>query len=101
MNVEDYLDTGEHIPILETRTPANALMLCLFFAVARSFDISIKESVNELKTDLLKVCATCEHIACIGPHELTEWCECLSIGCQQQEYITRKDRRGNRCDRGK
>lgn len=71
MNVEDYLDTGERIPILETRTPANALMLCLFFAVARSFDISIKESVNELKTDLLKVCTTCEHIACIGPHELT------------------------------
>eukprot|EP01042_Synura_sphagnicola_P027613 gene27613-35642_t len=35
MNVEDYLDT-----------------------VARSFDISIKESVNELKTDLLKACAT-------------------------------------------
>ena len=74
MNVEDYLDTGERIPILETRTPTNALMLCLSFAVARSFDVSIKESVNELKTDLLKVCATCERIACIGPHELTEWC---------------------------
>lgn len=30
----------------------------LFCVVARSFDVSIKESVNELKTDLLKVCAT-------------------------------------------
>lgn len=30
----------------------------LFCAVARSFDVSIKESVNELKTDLLKVCPT-------------------------------------------